>query len=361
MQLSDLGWSAGWQGEFEHYAARGQVPARVIREEREAYLAESGRGSQLARVTGRLRAAARGRADFPAVGDWVVLEPAAQGGDGQAHGVGVIHAVLPRRSMFVRRAAGRTGDAQPVATNVDVVFLVSGLDGDFNARRIERYLTLAWESGAAPVVVLNKADLCPDLESRVAETEALAVGTPVLAVSAAEGRGLDALRAQVGPGTTAAFLGSSGVGKSSLINALCGESRQRTAAVRADDSRGRHTTTQRELLRLPGGGVLIDTPGMRELQLWGDEAGLEQAFADVTELAAGCRFRDCAHGDEPGCAVRRALTDGRLAPERFASFQKLQRELRHLARKEDVLLRIADEARWKKLMRVGKERARRKQ
>jgi ribosome biogenesis GTPase len=358
MQFSELGWSTDWQQQFGPHAARGDVPARIIREEREAYLVQTAHGTQLARVAGRLRAAARARADFPAVGDWVAVDGASRSSADGA-GVAVIHAVLPRRSLFVRRAAGRTGEAQPVAANVDLVFLVSGLDGDFNARRIERYLTLAWESGAAPVVVLNKADVCPDLAARMAETEALAVGAPVVAVSAVDGRGVEALRAQVAPGTTAAFLGSSGVGKSSLINALCGAARQRTAAVREDDSHGRHTTTHRELLVLPGGGVLIDTPGMRELQLWGDDAGLEQAFADVAALAAGCRFRDCAHAGEPGCAVRAALADGTLAGERFASYQKLQRELRHLARKEDVLLRIADESRWKKLILEGRARSRR--
>lgn len=354
MDRTSLGWSEYWKLQFDEFAPPGCTPARIAREERAAYFILTDIGEQLARVSGRLRAAATRRADFPAVGDWVAVSSVE--GEGA-----VIQSVLPRRTLFSRRSVGEgAADEQVIAANLDTVFLVSGLDGDFNPRRIERYLTLAWESGAAPVVVLNKADLCPNFAERVAMVEELAPGTPVHAVSAAATRGAEALRPYLGPGTTTALLGSSGVGKSSLINVLLGTARQRTAAVRADDQRGRHTTTRREMLLLPTGGVLIDTPGMRELQLWADAAALDQVFADVTALAEQCRFHDCRHEVEPGCAVRAALAAGTLAPARYASYVKLGRELSYQARRDDVRLWMAERERWKKLGALGRARARRK-
>ncbi len=343
MSLQHLGWTPAWAQQFASYRQQNLVPARVIREDREAYTVAGDFGERLARVTGRLRHQATGRADFPGVGDWVALE--LPPGDGPA----AIHAVLPRRSLFSRKGIGAAGDEQIVATNVDTVLLVSGLDGDFNVRRIERYLTLAWESGAVPAIVLNKADVCDDLTARLVEVESVAPGAAVHIVSAQDGRGLDELRPYVRAEQTVALLGSSGVGKSSLINALLGNQRQRTAAVREDDSHGRHTTTHRELILVPDGGVIIDTPGMRELQLWAGDEALGNAFADVEELAADCRFRDCGHNGEPGCAVQAALASGALSAARYESYVKLRRELAYLARRDDVFARLAERDRWKRI------------
>jgi ribosome biogenesis GTPase len=266
----------------------------------------------------------------------------------------VIVAVLPRSSVFVRKVAGETTVEQIVAANVDTLFLVSGLDGDFNPRRIERYLTAAWESGAEPVVVLNKADVASDLESSIEEVRNVAIGVPIAAVSALERAGLEALEPWLAPGRTVALIGSSGTGKSTLINALLGEERQATGAVREDDSRGRHTTTHRELVPLPGGALLLDTPGMRELQLWGDPSSVDGAFADVAAVAERCRFRDCTHGNEPGCAVLEEVTTGALSMERLESWRKLQRELRWLAGRNDARLRAEEQARWKAISKSMK-------
>jgi len=237
---------------------------------------------------------------------------------------------------------------------VDTVFLVSGLDGDFNPRRIERYVTAAWESGAVPVILLNKADLAPDLDAALAEAESVAPGVPCIVLSALAGEGLDALAPWLVPGRTVALLGSSGVGKSTIVNALLGETRQATGAVREEDARGRHTTTRRELLRLPGGALLVDTPGMRELQLWGGEGSLAGTFPEIDALAAACRYRDCRHDAEPGCAVHAALADGALDEARFESWRKLQKELHWLAIRQDERARAEQEAKWKAIHRSMK-------
>jgi ribosome biogenesis GTPase len=288
-------------------------------------------------------------ADFPAVGDWVVLER----GDG-ADAVARVHAVLPRRSVFSRgggdgsRDAGaRTAGEQVVAANVDFVFLVSGLDDDLNLRRIERYLALAWSSGAEPVVVLNKADRHPDVDAAIADVAAAAPGVPVRPVSALTRDGVDGLRDWLGTGRTGALLGSSGVGKSTIVNALIGEERQATGAVREDDSRGRHTTRHRELIVVPGGGLLVDTPGMRSLELLDGDEALDRAFGDIEALAAECRFTDCGHDHEPGCAVRAALVTGELDPARLASYRKLEREVRHAERRTDPRAQEAERRKWR--------------
>lgn len=332
-RLTELGWRPVFADAFVPYADRC-LPARVALEHQHIYRVYTENGETLARVRGRLRHQAERRDAFPAVGDWVALSP------GSATEEAAIEAVLPRTSRFSRKAAGELTEEQVVAANIDTVFLVSGLDLDFNLRRIERYLTTAWDGGARPVILLNKADLATDIDAVVAEVDTVACGAPVHAVSSRELTGLDALTPYLGVGQTCAFLGSSGVGKSTLINALLGIDRQRTREVRENDSRGRHTTTHRELVQLPGGGLLIDTPGMREIQLW--EGSLADAFADIDALAVDCHFRDCQHEEEPRCAVRAASADGRLTPERLDSFRKLQRELALQARRQDQLAQIVE-------------------
>ncbi len=341
--LENLGWDIQWARQFVPFLEQGFMPARVTCEYREAYDVTGESGELRAEISGRFRHEHPIHAEWPAVGDWVAIAPRPE------EGTATIHAVLPRRSRFSRKAAGDRTEEQVAAANVDITFLVAGLDGDFNVRRIERYLTVAWDSGARPVVVLNKADLCADIARYVSEVEAVAFGTPVIALSAVTGRGVEELRTLVPPGATGAFLGSSGVGKSSLVNALIGETRQTTRSVRDDDSRGRHTTTHRELIPLPGGGMIIDTPGMRELQVWTGDDGLETAFADVEALAAQCRFANCTHQNEPGCAVQAALEDGTLQRDRFRSYAKLQREIQYQALRQDQSARVIEKSRWKKI------------
>ena len=322
--LETLGWDGRWAEVWaeRHGSTDDRAPARVVLEHQHIYRVHTGTGELLARVTGRVRHKLGSREAFPAVGDWVAIKAAAP-----TEEMSRIVDVLPRRGRFVRKAAGTTTEAQVVAANVDVVFLVSGLDHDFNVRRIERYLLAALEGGAAPVIVLNKADLPRDLDEVRATLGPVAGDVPVVLASARSGVGVDALRQHIGKGRTAAFLGSSGVGKSTLINRLVGREIQRTAEVRESDSKGRHTTTNRELVVLPEGGLLIDTPGMRELQLWEVSSGLDDAFEDITALGTACRFRDCTHDTEPECAVKTAVAEGRLSADRLANYQRLRREV----------------------------------
>jgi ribosome biogenesis GTPase / thiamine phosphate phosphatase len=348
--LTHLGWTPAIEDHFAPFAADGLEPARVAVEHRGMYVVYTERGERPAELSGRLRHAAAERGDLPAVGDWVaVADP-----DGTERAL--IQAVLPRRTKFSRMASSDHGGTieQVVAANVDVVFLTAGLDGDFNVRRLERYLTLGWESGASPVVVLTKADLCDDVEAVLLEVESIAIGVPVHAVSNVTGEGVDALAPYLAEGRTVAALGSSGVGKSSLVNRLAGEELMAIGELRAD-GKGRHTTTNRQLLLLPGGGIFLDTPGMRELRLWESEEGLATTFDDVTAAAARCRFSDCSHEREPGCGVRAALADGSLDPERYESWRKLQNELRWLALKQDARLRSEARKEWRR-----RERSRRK-
>ncbi len=354
--LASLGWDAVRTTEFAEHAQQGLVPGRIAVQHRGAYDVLTEEGELRCEVPQRLVREAATPAALPAVGDWVAVEPTDPGR-------GVIHAVLERRTAFSRLAAhdpgSHTTHEQVVAANVDVVFVVSPIDDDLSARRLDRYLTLAWESGARPVVLLTKADLVDDPSIAVAEVMSVAVGVPVHAVSVRTGAGLDAVLAELQPGTTAALLGSSGVGKSTLVNTLLGEELLATQEVRGD-GQGRHTTTRRELVKLPHGGLVIDTPGMRELQLWVADHGLEEAFDDVTSLFSECRFNDCSHEVEPGCAVLAALADGRLTPERWESYRRLERELAALELRLDRQAQSQARRRYRTLDRDARERRREK-
>src|SRR5215212_1982544 len=328
--LDAYGWDATFAERFAPLAEQGLLPARVVVQYQSIYRVVSEDGELLATVTGKLRHRVAGRVDYPGVGDWVGIRL------DQDSDRATIHAVVQRKSRFVRKVSGSVVAEQVVAANVDVVLLVAGLDGDFNPRRLERYLVLAHESGARPAIVLSKADLAHDLDGAIAT--ARSVGgpeVPVHAVSAPRDEGYDILAGYLEPGRTVALLGSSGVGKSTIVNRLAGEELQRTQEVRTTDGRGRHTTTHRQLILLPSGGLLMDTPGMRELQLWDVDEGVEETFSDIEELATACRFPDCEHESEPGCAVLAAIEDGKLSAQRLASYRKLVSELRELAARQD--------------------------
>lgn len=343
MNLKSLGWNQTFEESFKAYESHHFIPGRISIEHKGLYTVLTEHGEMLGEITGKVRFNATGRHDFPAVGDWVAVQANPQ--EGKAY----VHGILPRKSKFSRKAAGLTTDEQIVATNVDTVFLVNALNQDFNLRRLERYLLMAWESGATPVIVLSKADLCEDIQKYIDEVETIAYGVPTFAVSAETGTGLDGLSSYITEGETVALLGSSGVGKSTLANKLFGSEVLKTNGIREEDGKGKHTTTHRELLVLESGGILIDTPGMRELQLWEGENSLSQSFQDVEGFAEQCRFRDCTHQNEPGCRVQEAIENGELSEERYTSFVKLQRELAYFARKEDQKLALAERAKWKKI------------
>lgn len=325
MELTRLGWTPHWDGLLPAPLPADRVPARVVTEDKHYYTVVSAHGPQLAQVVGRLFHRNGSHADLPKVGDWVVLHRPA--GTDRAS----IESVLPRRTVLTRKIPGKAGARQILAANVDVAFIVQALDETLNLRRLERFLVMVHEGGAQPVVVLNKADLCHDLDARLAEVRRIAGNDPVLAVSARTGRSLPQLRSFLQPGSTVVLLGTSGVGKSSLINRLYGERIQPTLPIREWDSKGRHTTSVRELILLPDGGLVVDTPGIREFHLWLADEGLDDAFPDVAALAPACRFRDCRHRGEAGCAVREAVAGGTLSQDRLDSFLKLQTELEGVA------------------------------
>ena len=340
MELRDLGWDDALRHQFEPWAAKPHVqPGRVFIEFNYIFRVYVHGGDMEAVLAGRLKHHATRRSELPAVGDWVVVRT--RPGDER----GAIVAVLPRRSRFSRRMAGNVTDEQVVAANVNVIFLVMALDDDYSARRLERYLLLARESGAAPVVLLTKPDIGADVAGRVAEVHAVAADAPVHILNPRHGEGIEALVHYLTRGRTGALLGSSGVGKTTIINRLVGTDERRTRDVRAADSKGRHTTTNRELVVLPNGGLLIDTPGMRELQLWDVADAVAETFDDVEALAPGCHFADCAHRDEPRCAVKAAVDEGRLAAERLDSYLRLQDELAFLARQQDERAQVEERRR----------------
>jgi ribosome biogenesis GTPase len=349
-QLTALGWDDRWAEAFTPFRADGVEPARIAIEFNHLFRAMAEWGELQVEHAGRLKHHAGGRADLAAVGDWVAVRAA------PGRREGTIEAILPRRSRFSRKVAGETTEEQVVAANIDVVFLVMGLDGNYNPRRLERYLLLARESGASPVILLSKADLAPDLPATLAEIGVLAAGAPVHAISVVDHLGLEDVLRHLGRGRTGALLGSSGVGKSTLINALVGEARLATQEVRASDSRGRHTTRHRQLIALPEDrGLLIDTPGMRELQVWDVSEAIDDTFDDIEALAAGCRFGDCRHRDEPRCAVRQAVADGLLDEGRWTNYVKLQDEREAIERRKDVRARIEEKRRGKVIGRAIKQ------
>jgi ribosome biogenesis GTPase len=329
--LAALGWSAFFDAQVQSLGVPGLVCARVAIEYQDRYHLLGQDGALWAQLSGTLlREANAERLRRPAVGDWVAVQPV------EGEGMATIVHLFERRTRFVRQAAGRRPGVQVVAANIDAVFVVTSFVQDFNPRRLERYVTSVHESGARPVLVLNKMDLCAEPGPYIEEARAVASGIPVFPVSATEQRGLDALRAQIGVHETVALVGSSGVGKSTLVNWLLGAEVQKTAPVRGPDGRGRHTTTHRELILMPGGGILIDTPGMRELQLWSASDALRDAFPDLEDLAAQCRFRDCRHRREPGCAVTAALRRGELSRPRYDSYLALRDEIESLAQRPDA-------------------------
>ena len=332
--LRALGWTDSRARAFEQIGEPGLVPGRVSLEHNHIYRVLTDAGELLAEAAGRVKYLATSRQALPAVGDWVALRPDPAGGRA------LIRAVLPRETWFSRKAAGRETQEQVVAANIDTVLLVFGLDAPMNARRLERYLVPARRSGAEPVIVLNKADVSEDVASAVAEATVAAQDVRTLILSARAGRGLDELRALLHAGKTLALLGPSGAGKSTIVNALAGREILATGEVRADDARGRHTSVHRQMVVLDDGGVIIDTPGMRELQLWDVEEAIDDAFQDVAALGAACRFRDCRHDQEPGCAVKRAVDAGELDAGRYASYLKLshEREADEKRRDERALL-----------------------
>lgn len=351
MTLEKLGWDEYFAQAFAPHAAAGCTPARITLELKGFFEVTGEAGARLGECAGKFAHGARTAADYPAIGDWVAItfQP---GDDTRA----LIHAVLPRRTKFSRKAAGEQDVEQVVAANVDTVFLVSSLDGNYHLHRAERYLAAAWASGAQPVVLLNKADLNDETKAITHELALIGRDVPVFVVSAQTRRGLKALAPYLQPGRTIALLGSSGVGKSTLINRLVGESVQDTQAVREADNKGRHTTTQRELIVAPSGVIIIDTPGMRELQPWDAAAGIDAAFGDVTVIAGRCKFRDCAHGGEPGCAVAAALADGSLSSARWQAYLRMQRASAYEVRRTDRAAQQRQKTDFKKATKALRQR-----
>ncbi len=352
IDLATFGWDDFFEDGFKTYEGSGYTCGRVALEHKNFFRVYTQHVEVLAEISGKLRHEALNRRDLPAVGDWVVIRSRPEGDRV------TIHAVLPRRTSFVRKIAGSRTEEQIVGANIDTVFLLTSLNQDFSLRRIERYLLIAWESGANPIIILSKSDLGERVAETIDEVRSVARGVTIHAVSVVTGDGLPDIEQYFKHGQTVALLGSSGVGKSSLINHLAGVDLLKVQTVREHDDRGRHTTTHRELVLLPTGGLVLDTPGMRELQLWDGDESLQLVFDDIEELAGRCYFGDCQHQDEPRCAVREALATGTIDAGRYQSYEKLQKELKYHARRKDKLSEIVEKKKWKKLSRLATERAR---
>jgi ribosome biogenesis GTPase len=358
MDLEILGWNDFYKSHYGSYNNKACIPARIARVHRNLFIVLSERGQMEAQIAGKLRHDTYYKSGLPVIGDWVVIKVPHKSDRA------IIKTILPRKSSFSRKAVtvgakkssgGRT-EEQVLAANVDFVFLISGLDNDFNIRRIERYVTASWDSGASPVVILNKVDLCVNPEDKIDEVQNAVFGVPVHTISAADGTGIEALDQYLKRGITISLLGSSGVGKSSIINRLYDEEILKVGALRKSDGRGRHTTTWREMILMPQGCIIIDTPGIRELQLWADEESLKETFDDIEALAAQCRFNDCKHESEPGCAIIAAMEDGSLDKARFKNYLKLQREILHMAVRKDYRARMDRTNKWKQIEKMRRQR-----
>jgi ribosome biogenesis GTPase len=349
LNLENLGWNSFFNDHYLKHRNENLIPARVSFQSKGIYRLLSGKGELLAEIAGSLIYDSPGLENLPVCGDWVLADNPENRNRTQ------IRFLLPRRTAFFRKQAGTAIGRQVIASNIDTVCLVSGLDADFNPRRIERYLAVAWESGANPVIILNKADICTEVSARLNEVRSLAPGIPVFAASATDGLGMEFILSCAGTGQTIALLGSSGVGKSSIVNRLLGNSVQNVRETDPDTGRGVHTTAARHLFLLPSGGLIMDTPGMRELQIWSLDTGLDSTFEDIRALAEQCRFRDCSHQTEPGCRVRAAVDRGELEGGRLANYFKLSKEARYIELKSTHSSSWVEKERWKKVMGSAKK------
>ena len=349
MDLTDLGWDEEREEQFAEHYKNGLQPARVTESTHLFYKLMSEKGEISGKLSGKFRYTCRSKGDFPTVGDWIGYKPS------KNKGFVPIQVILERKSAFSRKVAGKESEEQVIAANIDMILIVNGLDQDFSVRRIERYVTLAGESGAAYTIILNKADLCKDLDGVLASIRELFGDVPVHAISALDDHGIDPIRELFVPGRTYVLLGSSGVGKSTIINGLLGEDRIRTSSVRDHDGRGRHTTTSKNLIILPNGAIVIDTPGLREVQLLATGAGLVHAFGDIEELSEECKFSDCSHTTEPGCAVLAAVEDGTVPQERLDSYHKLKREIEYNRTKSDERFSNKRSPFWKKVSKLSRQ------
>ncbi len=357
MNLEDLGWDSYFKTHYEKHTDKDDLePARITQEHKGSYVMINADGEYLSEISGKMRYTARGYSDFPAAGDWVLTKIFPE------EKKGIIHAILERKTKFSRKAVlsggmpdsqGKT-EEQVIAANIDTVFIVNSMDSDFSLRRIERYMTSIYDGSMNPVIVLNKSDVTDDTDDYINQVESIAFGVPVIAVSGLTGAGLDGLRKFIHPGETVVFLGSSGVGKSTIINSLTGTDRQKVSSVRESDHKGRHTTTARELIILPEGGILIDTPGMKEFQPWKGEKDTGRAFGDIESFARKCRFKDCSHETEPGCAVQEALANGDLDPGRYRNYMQMKREARYLETRVEKRAELAEKKKWKDIAKLQK-------
>ncbi|MBS4539530.1 ribosome small subunit-dependent GTPase A [Clostridium sp. D2Q-11] len=342
MSLINLGWNDFFQDYYNSYGDDNLTVGRISAEYRNHYEVITEIGEIKGEISGKLRYTIETKSDFPVVGDWVVINRL-------DNNFAIINDVLPRKSMFKRKAPGNKIEEQILASNIDYIFIVTSLNQNYNLRRIERYVTISWESGAIPVVILSKSDLCDDKENKIIEVENIAPGVDIHAISAMTGKGVENLSKYVKEGNTICLLGSSGVGKSTLVNRLIGEDTMDTGDIRLDDGRGKHTTTHRQMMNIPEGGLIIDTPGIREIALWDGDNGIEEAFKDLEILSNKCKFTDCKHESEPGCAITQAINNGSLAKERLDSYKKLQRELRYIERKQNRKLQLEEKKKNKSL------------
>lgn len=348
MELKEIGWNEFFGEQFKMLAMDDLAAARISRTHGTKYLVCCEKGELPAELSGRFQFNAKTSLDYPVTGDWVAIR--CPDGDGPA----IIHHLFKRKSVFLRKAVDMSSDSQLMLANVDTVFITCGLDRDFNLRRIERYLAMVWESGAEPVILLNKADICSETDSCIQKVESVAMGVQVYAVSAVNNKGFEMLSRHIQQGRTIAFLGSSGVGKSTIINRIIGFDRQRTNTLREKDQKGRHTTTSREMILIPERGILIDTPGMKELQPYADENEITGIFKDIENLSSMCRFRDCRHEQEPGCAVREAIEKGLIDNDRYENYIRLKKEAKYLSEKRDVKAQLLEKAKWKNICKMQK-------